>query len=179
MARLRTPVFLAAVLAFAVAVPALRAAETVYRLGSGDRVKVTVFGHEDLSGEFVVDGSGRLTLPLIQKVEAADLSVAELETAITNKLKPDYLIHPRVSVEILNYRPYYILGEVKKPGSYPYVNGMTVIYAVALAGGYTYRARENRLTIVRSKDADRKPIPADHNAIVLPGDVIQVPERFF
>ena len=74
MARLRTPVFLAAVLAFAVAVPALRAAETVYRLGSGDRVKVTVFGHEDLSGEFVVDGSGRLTLPSKQDVAGSSLA---------------------------------------------------------------------------------------------------------
>ncbi len=156
-----------------------QAAEVAYRLGAGDRVKVTVFGQEDLSGEFELDGAGRLSLPLIQRVQAAGLTLNELEDAITDKLKPDFLKNPRVSVEVLNYRPFYILGEVKSPGGYPYVNGMTVINAVALAGGYTYRARENKVTIVRAGNNERKTIPADHDTLVLPGDVIEVPERFF
>ncbi len=170
--------FLAMVLTLSAVGPA-QAAETAYRLGAGDRVRVTVFGQEDLSGEFELDGAGRLSLPLIQHVQAAGLTLNELEGAIANKLKPDFLKNPRVSVEVLNYRPFYILGEVKKPGSYPYVNGMTVINAVALAGGYTYRAKENKVTIVRTGNIERKTIPANHGTIVLPGDVIEVPERFF
>ena len=150
-----------------------------YQLGPGDRVRVTVFGHDDLSGEFEIDGSGRLSLPLIQTVPSIGLTVSELEQAITDKLKPDYLRNPRVSVEVLSYRPFYIIGEVKEPGSYPYVNGMTVINAVALAGGYTYRARTNKLVIIRADDPQRARTPATHNTHVLPGDVIEVPERYF
>lgn len=150
-----------------------------YTLGPGDRVKVTVFGHDDLSGEFEIDGTGRISLPLIQQVAAIGVTAAELETTITDALKPDYLKNPRVSVEVLNYRPFYILGEVKLPGSYPYVNGMTVINAVALAGGYTYRARENKVAIIRATDAERAEQPANHDTAVLPGDVVMVPERFF
>lgn len=171
----------AAFFAMVLVLPAVGSAQAAeaYRLGAGDRVRVTVFGQEDLSGEFELDGAGRLSLPLIQRVQAAGLTLNELEDAIANKLKPDFLKNPRVSVEVLNYRPFYILGEVKKPGSYPYVNGMTVINAVALAGGYTYRAKENKVTIVRTGNIERKTIPANHDTVVLPGDVIQVPERFF
>jgi polysaccharide export outer membrane protein len=111
---------LAAALAALAAGPAATKDEAPeYRLGAGDRVKVVVFGHPDLSGEFGIDGRGRLSLPLIQVIEAAGMTVRQLERAITNKLKPDYLKNPRVSVEILSYRPFYILGEVKNPGSYP------------------------------------------------------------
>lgn len=94
-------------------------------------------------------------------------------------MKPDYLKDPRVSVEVLNYRPFYIIGEVKKPGSYAYVSGMTVVNAIALAGGYTYRARENNILVTRATDPKNIKHPADHDTQVLPGDVIEVPERFF
>lgn len=150
-----------------------------YRLGAGDEVRVTVFGHRDLSGQFTVDGSGQVALPLVGNVQAGGLSLRTFEKNIISALKPDYLKNPRVSAEVLNYRPFYIIGEVKKPGSYPYVNGMTVVNAVALAGGYTYRARENRLLIIRATDKSREKKPANHDTAVLPGDVIEVPERFF
>jgi protein involved in polysaccharide export with SLBB domain len=150
-----------------------------YLLGSGDRVRVTVFGHRDLSGDFTVDGSGNVSLPLVGNVKAGGLSLREFEGNIITALKPDYLKNPRVSAEVLNYRPFYIIGEVKKPGSYSYVNGMTVVNAVALAGGYTYRARENQLLIIRATDKTRTKEPANHDTVVLPGDVIEVPERFF
>jgi protein involved in polysaccharide export with SLBB domain len=150
-----------------------------YRLGAGDEVRITVFGHKDLSGDFLVDGSGMVAFPLVGNVRAGGVSARQLEQNIISALKPDYLKNPRVNAEVLNYRPFYIIGEVKKPGSYPYVNGMTVVNAVALAGGYTYRARENRLLITRATDADRTKQPADHDTAVLPGDVIEVPERFF
>lgn len=150
-----------------------------YSTGSGDRIKVNVFGHADLSGQFLIDGAGSIAMPLIGDVEVGGLSVRGIERAIIAKLKPDYLKNPRVSVEVMNYRPFYILGEVKRPGSYPYVSGMTVINAVALGGGYTYRARENRIYITRAKDPKREKKPARHDTAVLPGDVVEVPERFF
>jgi len=150
-----------------------------YRTGSGDKLRITVFGHEDLSGEFQVDGSGYISVPLIGNVEAGAKSAHELETAIASKLSPDFLKNPQVSVEILTYRPFYILGEVNNPGSYAYVNGMTVINAIAVSGGYTYRGRENKVIIIRANDPARKKQPANHDTIVFPGDVIEVPERFF
>lgn len=150
-----------------------------YRVGSGDNLRVTVFGEEDLSGEFSVDGSGFFSLPLIGEVRAGGLTVREVEQTIVKRLKPDYLKNPSVSVAVLNYRPFYIIGEVQKPGSYAYVSGMKVVNAIALAGGYTYRARENKVLITRAGGAERKKQRANHDTAVLPGDVIEVPERFF
>lgn len=152
---------------------------THYRLGIGDQLRVTVFGHEDLSGDFEVSSTGYITLPLIGDVSALELTLKALEQAIIDKLKPDYLKNPQVSAEVLNYRPFYIIGEVKNPGSYPYVGGMRAINAVAIAGGFTYRAREKKLLITRAKGGSGKPEPADQSTLVLPGDVVEVPERFF
>jgi polysaccharide export outer membrane protein len=158
--------------------PALGQAENaVYRLGSGDRLRVTVFGESELSGEFQVDGAGTVAMPLIGEVRARGLTVREFEKAVTSALQDGYLRRPQVSVEVLNFRPFYILGEVQRPGSYPYVDGMTVLNAVVLAGGYTYRARTNRLTIRRANEAEEREVGDD--AVVLPGDVIRIPERFF
>ena len=150
-----------------------------YTLGSGDVVKMTVFGQDDLSGEFTVDGQGMVSLPLIGNVKVGGLTVRQAEKKVVGELKPDYLKNPRVSIEVLNYRPFYIIGEVKKPGSYPYVSGMTVINAVALGGGFTYRARENDLLIIRATDPQRRKQRASQDTVVLPGDVIEVPERYF
>jgi protein involved in polysaccharide export with SLBB domain len=152
---------------------------TAYTLGSGDKIRVTVFGHEDLSGEFEVDGSGNVSLPLIRNLKAEGLTVRELEQVVADRLSPDFLKNPSVSVEVLNYRPFYIYGEVTKPGSYPFVNGMTVVNAVAMAGGFTYRARTGRVRIIRANDPSRTPKDADRDTAVLPGDVIEVPERYF
>jgi len=153
--------------------------KSVYRLSAGDKVRITVYGHEDLSGEFEVDGTGRLSLPLIQAVEAEGMTAKDLEEAITAKLQPDYLKNPRVSVDMLNYRPFYIIGEVNSPGSYPYVNGMTVLNAVAVAGGFTYRAHKDKVKLLRGGDDNQEEIRAKDDTLVLPGDVIEVPERFF
>lgn len=153
--------------------------DTAYRLDSGDRIKVTVYGHDDLSGEFDLDSEGKVSLPLIQDVAASGLSIAELEQAIAGKLSPDFLKHPKVSIEVLNYRPFYILGEINNPGGYPFVNGMTLVKAVALAGGYTYRARTSKVTISRKAEDAQLQIRATADTPVLPGDVIEVPERFF
>lgn len=150
-----------------------------YKLGSGDRIRVTVFGHEDLSGEFDVDGSGNVSLPLIRNVAAQGLTVKQLEQIIIDRLTPDYLKDPSVSVDVLNYRPFYIYGEVNQPGSYAYVSGMTVVNAIAMAGGFTYRAKKSRVEITRASDASKTPQEGSPDTLVLPGDVIEVPERFF
>lgn len=150
-----------------------------YHLGTGDKIKVNVFGHADLSGEFQLDGSGRISLPLIKEVQAAGLTVSELEDTITAKLSPDYLLNPKVSVEVLNYRPIYIIGEVKNPGRYPYVSGMTILTAVALAGGYTYRAKTNKAFITHAQHIRKNKKTASQDAEVLPGDVIEIPEKYW
>ena len=150
-----------------------------YTLGTGDRVRVTVFGEPDLSGEFEVDATGKISMPLIGDVRIAGLQMRDAEKAVANSLSQGYLANPRVNVEVLNYRPFYIIGEVNAPGSYPYVNGMSVLTAVALAGGYTYRARENRVVITRANDPQRRESPAGPDTPVLPGDIVRVPERFF
>jgi protein involved in polysaccharide export with SLBB domain len=150
-----------------------------YRLAAGDQLRVSVYGHDDLSGEFEVDGNGQLSLPLIQDIDAANKTLNELETDITNELQPDYLKNPRVSVEVLSYRPFYIVGEVNEPGSYPYVSGMTVINGVALAGGFTYRAQKNRIKIIRAGGDSKQEIEASASTEVMPGDVIEIGERFF
>ena len=148
-----------------------------YLLGPGDEVRITVFGEPDMSGQFKIDGGGNIGLPLIGNVQAGGRSPRDLEAAIAQRLKQGYLVNPQVTAEVMNYRPFYILGEVKKPGSYPYVEGMTAINAVALAGGYTYRARENQMLITRAGDTQKQ--RASPDTVLLPGDVVEIPERFF
>lgn len=170
---------LAAILVFLAGATGARAEIDEYTLGPGDQLRVTVFGHEDLSGVFSVTGRGVVSMPLIGEVTAGSRTVSALENAIVDALKPDYLVNPKVSVEVLNFRPFFIIGEVNKPGSYPYQHGMTVVNAVALAGGYTYRARKNKVLIKRSGSDSGKETAANESTVVLPGDVIRVPERFF
>ncbi|WP_417450174.1 polysaccharide biosynthesis/export family protein [Kordiimonas sp.] len=150
-----------------------------YQLGSGDKIRVIVYGEEDLSGEFELDGSGLVAMPLIGPVNIGGNDVAAAESLIGAKLADGYLVNPRVSIEVLNYRPFYILGEVKEPGSYPYVNGMTVLNAIALASGFTYRASEKKIIITRKVDGREKKIDVKDTTLVMPGDIIRVPERFF
>lgn len=150
-----------------------------YQLGSGDQVRVTVYGEEDLSGEFELDGTGIVALPLIGPVNIGGKDLGIAETLITEKLADGFLVSPRVSIEVLNYRPFYILGEVEDPGSYPYVSGMTVLNAIALASGFTYRASESKIEVTRKIDGVEKKFKIDITAAVLPGDILRVPQRFF
>jgi protein involved in polysaccharide export with SLBB domain len=152
---------------------------SAYKLDTGDKVKVTVYGEDDLSGEFDVDGSGFVRLPLIGQVRAAGLSLKEFESAIEAKLSAGYLVNPKVSAEVTNYRPFTILGEVNKPGEYPYENDMTVLNAVALGGGYTYRADKDDVYIRRKGSSTEVKMPADDRTLVFPGDTVRVDERIF
>lgn len=147
-----------------------------YRLGSGDKIQITVFGDQSLSGERQVDGTGHFAFPLIGQVKADGLKSTELEALLEKRLK-DYMRDPNVGVQVLSHRPFYIVGEIRKPGSYPYVNGITVINAVAIAGGFTYRAREGSFYIQRP--AQKEQIEAGQATPVRPGDVIIVQERYF
>lgn len=150
-----------------------------YVLGTGDKIRLTVYGEADLSGEYEVGSTGVVAMPLIGDIRAAGVPVRTFEQAVRKKLSEGYLHDPRVSAQVVNYRPFFILGEVSKPGSYPYVNGMTVINAVALAGGYTYRADKSGVTVSRASDPEKKDTAAAEEDAVLPGDIIRVPERFF
>jgi len=150
-----------------------------YVLGTGDRIRLTVYGEADLSGEYEVGSTGVVALPLIGDVHVSGQSIRVFEQAVRSKLSEGYLKDPRVNAQVVNYRPFFILGEVSRPGSYPYVNGMTTINAVALAGGYTYRADKSGVTISHANDPEKKDLHAAEEAIVMPGDIIRVPERFF
>lgn len=167
----------------AVARPVLAAADTAdrpaYKLGSGDKLRVTVFNETDLSGEFAVNDQGDVALPLIGAVRVAGKTLSQAQDIITEKYGAKYLVNPRVSIDVLNYRPFFIIGEVKTPGSYPYVAGMTVLNAIALAGGYTPRADKGHVEIKRAGEASAPEEAAGEDEVVLPGDVIRVKERFF
>ena len=150
-----------------------------YKLGAGDRLKITVFGEESLSGEFEIDGQGAVAMPLVGNLKAGGKDVRSFEKDIEAALQDGYLVNPRVGIEVLNFRPFFILGEVKNPGSYPYVNGLTVLNAVALAGGYTHRARTDSVMLRHGSDPKESEFEAPEDSKVLPGDVIRVTERFF
>jgi polysaccharide export outer membrane protein len=154
-------------------------AQSVYRLDTGDQVKMTVYGEDDLSGTYTIDGNGNVQLPLIGEVHAGGLSIIDFQAAVAAKLSKGYLVNPRVSAEVANYRPFTILGEVNKPGEYPYENGMSVLNAVALAGGYTYRADEDSVYIRRKGSANEVELPANDKTLVNPGDTVRVSERIF
>lgn len=150
-----------------------------YILGSGDKVRVITFGEEQLTGEFFVGGEGRVALPLIGEVKAGGLTVRQFQTNIEAALKDGYIKEPRVSVEVLNYRPFYILGEVKSPGTYPYTSGLTVLNAVATAEGFSYRADTKKVHIKRANETEERTYPLTQSTPVAPGDTIRIGERFF
>jgi protein involved in polysaccharide export with SLBB domain len=151
-----------------------------YRLGPGDQVRVTVFNQPNLSGEFAVDGAGVIALPLLGPIDGGNKTSREVEQLIADGLKSSgYLVDPRVAVQVSQFRPYYILGEVGEPGAYPYSAGLTVRNAVAAAKGFTYRANTRRVYIQRAGQTFERLYDLTPATVVLPGDTIRIPERFF
>ncbi len=150
-----------------------------YKLGSGDKLRVTVFDEPNLSGEYAISDSGQLALPLVGEVQARGLSVAEFSAEVTAQLATGYLKDPKVSVEVMNYRPYFILGEVNKPGQYPYSTDLTVMKAIAAAAGSTYRANLNSVLVKRAADQQEREYALTATMKVYPGDTIRIKERFF
>ncbi len=161
--------------------PPLPAAETnQYRLGAGDTVRIITFGEDSLTGEFRVGDSGSIALPLIGPVRAVGASTQELEQRVAQALKRSNLLrNPSVAVEVIAYRPIYVLGEVNRPGQYPYQPGMTVVGAAAVAGGFTYRAVDGYASVVRTARGEAVEGKATRHASVMPGDVITIFERRF
>lgn len=153
--------------------------ETSYALGAGDRLRITVYGEDKLTGEYLVDGSGAIAFPLIGAVAAKDLNAPALADRLTAALRQGYLDNPSVSIDVLNFRPYYILGEVTKPGEYPFVEGLTIYSAVAKAEGFTYRADERRVFIRHKEIGSEEAYRLDGATPVQPGDTIRVAERRF
>jgi protein involved in polysaccharide export with SLBB domain len=149
------------------------------RFAPGDKVRVVVFGEDKISGEYQIDIAGSVSLPLVGNLQAAGLTKPELEEALTSKLKSGYLRNPRVSVEVVSFRPFYILGEVKNPGEYPYKSGLNVLSAIAIGGGATYRASTSTVLIQRYGRTEMTEYPQSPTIPVLPGDVLRVPERYF
>lgn len=151
-----------------------------FLLGSGDRLKITVYGEQKLSGEYAVTSGGYISFPLIGNVAVEGRTLEQVQEDMRNSLASGYLQDPRVSIEVQNYRPFYILGEVEKPGEYPYVSGLTLEQAIAKAGGYTYRAKKKKILIKGANQLTEQSFAyRDKKILVKPGDTIRVPERFF
>ncbi len=149
-----------------------------YRLGPGDQLRVTVFNEADLTGQYVVGSQGTISYPLVGEVRAAGLTIAEFTESLREALR-EYIRQPNVSVEVSNYRPFFILGEVQRPGTYPYSANLTVLNAVATAGGFTYRANRNRVYIRHANEQEERSYPLTIATPVLPGDTVRIGERLF
>jgi polysaccharide export outer membrane protein len=154
-------------------------AEAPYKLDAGDKLRVVVFGQEGISNSYAVDAAGNITMPLINSVSARGLTTQQLSAAIAAKLKQGYIREPHVAVEIETYRPFFILGEVTFPGQYPYVANMTVETAVAIAGGFSARAKRDQVNISRPYGGQIARGTAPLATPVRPGDTITVAERWF
>jgi polysaccharide export outer membrane protein len=150
-----------------------------YRFGIADKVRLTVFNEPTLSGEFTVGSNGMLSLPLVGDLAVQGKSTGEVIKMVTTLLADGYLRDPRVSIDVLTYRPFFILGEVTKPGEYPYSNGLTVMNAVATASGFSYRASKKKVFIKRAGEAVEKRYELTPDLEVKPGDTIRIAERYF
>jgi len=150
-----------------------------YKIGSGDRLRVIVFGQADLSNTYVVDQGGTISMPLIGTVSARGRTVTELKGAIASRLRGGFVRNPDVSVEIDRYRPVFIMGEVNAGGQYPYVAGLTVQSAIAVAGGFTPRANLHCVQVTRNIHGALVTRQLNLNDPILPGDTVTVRQRFF
>lgn len=139
---------------------------------------MTVYNEPSLSGDFQIDPSGYVSLPLAGTIKAAGLTQHELETELEQKFSTGYLKNPKITVGISEFRPFYIVGEVEKPGAYPYTGGLNVLAAIAIAGGTTYRADQSRIEIQHPGEKEMHEYDMSVPIPVLPGDIIKVPRRY-
>jgi polysaccharide export outer membrane protein len=148
-------------------------------LHPGEKIKVTVFGEDRLSGEYEIDPAGYVSLPLAGTIKAAGLSKPQFEQELSKRFRGEYLRNPKVTVDVSNFRPFYILGEVSRPGEYSFKSGLNALSAIALAGGSTYRASRDSVLIQHIGENGFREYPLSPTIPVLPGDLIRVPERYF
>jgi len=150
-----------------------------YRVGGGDRLRVTVLGQPDLTGEYNVDSLGRISMPLLSAFDVGDRTTPQIERIIEAKLRNGFLRNPDASVEVITFRPFFILGEVQTAGQYPYVGGMTIQKAIAIGGGYSTRADKGKVLVTRQTVNGPITMKLSPTAALLPGDTIYVRERWF
>lgn len=163
----------------ALAAPLGNAEAATYTLGPGDRLSIITFDEPQLTGNFYVGANGTVSLPWIGDVPAQGHTEGELRADIEARLKDGYILNPKVSLQVLTFRPFYILGEVNRPGEYPYVSGLTVMSAVATAQGFTYRANKKRVTIKRVGEPSELTLRLSPTTEVRAGDTIRISERYF
>ena len=145
----------------------------------GDKIKVTVYGEDNLNGIYDVDPTGSISIPLAGTVRAAGRSRVELQREIARRYKSEYLQDPKVTVEVASFRPIYIFGEAEKPGEYPYRSGLNLISAVTMAGGFTYRASRTYVLVQHPGEEVWRQYPLSPLVAIVPGDLIRIPERYF
>lgn len=150
-----------------------------YALGSGDTIRIAVYKEPDLSIETKLTDAGTIIFPFLGEISVSGLTVGQLKEKITQGLAGRYLVDPKVTVSVLTYREFFVNGEVKKPGAYPYIPGLTAQKAISMAGGFSDRASQSNVLIIREQDPSQKPIQAEVDANVSPGDVVIVEESFF
>ena len=148
------------------------------RLQAGEKIRVNVYGEPSLSGDYQIDPSGFVSLPLAGKIKAAGLSQQQLEQELAAKFASGYLKNPKITVSISEFRPFYIVGEVEKPGAYPYTGGLTVLSAIAIGGGTTYRANQSYVLIQHPGESSMREYDTSAPIPILPGDIIQIPRRY-
>jgi polysaccharide export outer membrane protein len=158
---------------------AVDAASAPAKLQPGDKIRIVVFGEDRLSGDYQLDQSGQISLPLAGTIKAEGLTQTELEQELAKKFRSQYIKDPKVTVTIATLRPYYMMGEVKQPGQFPYQSGLNVLTALAIAGGPTYRASRTTVEIQRLGETSMHEYPISESVPILPGDVVKVPERYF
>ncbi len=172
------PVYAAPPVAYPAA-PMPVAYDAAYRLDAGDKLRIVVYGQEGLTNTYAIDAGGSITMPLIGSVPARGRTPAGLASEITAKLRNGYIREPSVAVEIESYRPFFILGEVQAPGQYPYVPNMSVESAVAIAGGFSPRARRDRVTLTHTDSSGAMRVVVPLGTSISPGDTVLVGERWF
>jgi polysaccharide biosynthesis/export protein len=150
-----------------------------YRVGAGDRLSIRVVGEQDITGEYLVDATGVLSLPYVQSVPVAGLNTGQIERLVVQRLRAGYLRDPKVSVQAINLRPFYIMGEVTTGGSFPYQPGITVQNAIAIAGGYGTRADKGVVLLTRRNAKGTNTFKVPVTTQVYPGDIVYIRERWF
>lgn len=174
------PVLLALAISAALAAADGRDTLSTYRLGSGDVISIYVVGEDDLKRERVrLNDAATIQYPVLGEIRILGLTIGELEQRITAGLKGRYLVNPKVVVNIEEYRPFFISGEVGKPGGYPYVPGLTLLKAITIAGGFKDRASKSKMWVIRDGDRAQKREKVDLNSTIYPGDIITIEESFF
>jgi len=160
--------------------PILRSSNVATHLQAGDTLKVNIYGEEALSGSYVIDPSGNITMPLVGSIGAAGRTRSELQREITSKyVSGKYLQEPKVTVDVTAYRPIYVVGETLRPGAYPYTSGLNVLTAITQAGGLTYRASRDTVFVQHAGEEVWQMYPLSASVVIAPGDLIRVPERYF